>query len=329
METRTKESLKEIDKALVGRMYEGMLRIRLFEETQSRVFKAGEQEGFTHLYLGEEAIAVGACLNLNRDDFITSTHRGHGHMIAKGGDFKKMMAELYGRSTGQCLGRSGSLHIADRSIGMLGANGIVGDGNPIAVGAGYSIRLRGSKQVVVSFFGDGATNQGTFHESLNMAASWDLPVIFVIENNGLSCGTLTASVCRVLNNLGDRAAAYGIPGENIDGMDVVEVYRTVGRAVERARDGKGPTLVNCKTFRHHGHFEGDIDIRSPDEIKQAQSHDAVAAFEKRMLEECVITQAEILQRRRLVQEQIDEAVEFARNSPPAPAEDAMKFVYAE
>jgi TPP-dependent pyruvate/acetoin dehydrogenase alpha subunit len=323
------ESLKALDRGLVGRMYEGMLRIRLFEETQSRVFKAGEQEGFTHLYLGEEAIAVGACLNLNPDDFITSTHRGHGHMIAKGGDFKKMMAELYGRKAGQCLGRSGSLHIADRSIGMLGANGIVGDGNPIAVGAGYSIRLRGTRQVVVSFFGDGATNQGTFHESLNMAASFDLPVVFVIENNGLSCGTLTESVCRVLNNLGDRAAAYGIPGENIDGMDVVEVYRTVGKAVARARAGKGPTLVNCKTYRHHGHFEGDIDIRSSEQINEAQSHDAIAAFEKRMLGEGLITDREIQERRGKVQGLVDEAVEYARNSPPAPAEDAMKFVYAE
>jgi pyruvate dehydrogenase E1 component alpha subunit len=323
------ESLKKLDQDLVGRMYEGLLRIRLFEETQSRVFRAGEQEGFTHLYLGEEAIAVGACLNLKPDDFITSTHRGHGHMIAKGGDFKKMMAELYGRQTGQCLGRSGSLHIADRSIGMLGANGIVGDGNPIAVGAGYSIRLRGTRQVVVSFFGDGATNQGTFHESLNMAASWELPVIFVIENNGLSCGTITESVCRVLNNLGDRAAAYGIPGHNIDGMDVVEVYRTVGQAVERARAGKGPTLVNCKTFRHHGHFEGDIDVRTPEQIKEARSHDAVADFERRLIEEGLITQKQIQERRRRIQQLIDEAVEYARASPPAPAEDATKFVYAE
>jgi TPP-dependent pyruvate/acetoin dehydrogenase alpha subunit len=323
------ESLKKLDKGLVERMYEGMLRIRLFEETQSRVFKAGEQEGFTHLYLGEEAIAVGACLNLHPDDFITSTHRGHGHMIAKGGDFKRMMAELYGRRTGQCLGRSGSLHIADRSIGMLGANGIVGDGNPIAVGAGYSIRLRGTKQVVISFFGDGATNQGTFHESLNMAASWDLPVIFVIENNGLSCGTITESVCRVLDNLGDRAAAYGIPGENIDGMDVVQVYRTVGKAVERARAGKGPTLVNCKTYRHHGHFEGDIDVRSPEQVNEARSHDAVADFERSMLQDGLITEGGIREQRQRIQRLIDEAVEYARGSPPAPAEDAMKFVYAE
>src|SRR4030042_1379068 len=222
------ESLKALDKGLVERMHEGLLRIRLFEETQSRLFKAGGQEGFTHLYLGEGAIA-------------------------------------------------------DRGIGMLGANGLVGDGNPIAVGAGYSIRLRGTQQVVVSFFGDGASNQGTFPESLHMAASCALPVSFVLENNGLSCGTITASVCKVRQNLGDRAVAYGIPGENIDGMDVVEVYRTVGQAVERARAGKGPTLVNCQTFRHHGHLEGDIDVRTPQQIKDAQSHDAVADFENRMI----------------------------------------------
>jgi TPP-dependent pyruvate/acetoin dehydrogenase alpha subunit len=322
-------SLKSLDKDLVSRMYQGLLKIRLFEQTQSRVFRAGEQEGFTHLYLGEEAIAVGVCLNLNKDDFITSTHRGHGHMIAKGGDMKKMMAELYGRTTGTCLGRSGSLHIADRSIGVLGANGIVGDGNPIAVGAGYSIKLRDSKQVVVSFFGDGATNQGTFHESLNMASAFGLPVIFVIENNGLSCGTLTASVCRVLRNLGDRAVAYGIPGENIDGMDIVEVYQTAKKAVERARNGEGPTLINCKTFRHHGHFEGDIDIREEVEIKDAVSHDAVKGFEERMLKEGLITDEQIKVERERIQGMVDEAVDYARNSPRPKAEDATKYVYAE
>lgn len=323
------KSLKEFDRELILKLYETMLKIRLFEETQSRVFRAGEQEGFTHLYLGSEAIAAGVCANLNIDDYITSTHRGHGHMIAKGGDFKKMMAELYGRSTGYCLGRSGSLHIADRSIGVLGANGIVGDGNPIAVGAGYSIKLRGTKQVVVSFFGDGATNQGTFHESLNMAATWDLPVIFVIENNGLSCGVPTKTVCKVLEKLGDRAAAYGMPGENINGLDVIEVYITARKAVQRARNGKGPTLINCKTVRHHGHFEGDIDIRTKEEIEEALKQDAVGIFEKRMQDEMLITQKEIKEYRKRIQVIIDEAVEFARKSPYLKPEDALKFVYAE
>lgn len=206
------DAITRYDAKLVRRMYQTMLRIRLFEETQSRVFRAGEQEGFTHLYFGEEAIASGACLNLNKDDYITSTHRGHGHMIAKGGDLKRMMAELYGRSTGYCLGRSGSLHIADFSIGVLGANGIVGDGNPIAVGAGYSIMLRKTAQVVVSFFGDGAANQGTFHESINMAAAYDLPVVFVVEANTLACGVEMSDVSRNCRSYGDRAYGYGIPG---------------------------------------------------------------------------------------------------------------------
>jgi pyruvate dehydrogenase E1 component alpha subunit len=321
-------SLDNFDKKLVLGLYETILKIRLFEETQSKVFKAGEQEGFTHLYLGAEAVASGVCANLNKDDFITSTHRGHGHMIAKGGDLKKMMAELYGRSTGTCQGRSGSLHIADRSIGVLGANGIVGDGNPIAVGAGYSIKLRKTKQVVVSFFGDGATNQGTFHESVNMAASFDLPVLFVIENNQLSCGVPTGTVCKVLENLGDRAVAYGIPGANIDGADVLEVYTAAKKAVERARSGKGPSLINCKITRHHGHFEGDIDIRSKEEVEKAVKIDPVDKIEKRMLEGNMITKDEIKSYRDKTQKMIDEAVDFARNSPVPKPEDAMKFVYA-
>jgi len=320
--------LKDFDKDMIFKLYETMLKIRLFEETQSRVFGAGEQEGFTHLYIGAEAVATGVCANLNKDDYVTSTHRGHGHMIAKGGDLKKMMGELYGRSTGTCLGRSGSLHIADRNIGVLGANGIVGDGNPIAVGAGYSITLRKTKQVVVSFFGDGATNQGTFHESLNMAASFVLPVIFVIENNRLSCGVPTGTVCKVLDNLGDRAVAYGIPGENIDGIDVLEVYSTAKKAVQRARNGEGPTLINCKVSRHRGHFEGDIDIRTKKEVEEALKKDAVIKFEKQLLEENFITQEEIGSYRSKIQNLVDEAVDFAKKSPVPKPEDALKYVYA-
>lgn len=320
--------LKDFDKDIIFKLYETMLKIRLFEETQSRVFGAGEQEGFTHLYIGAEAVATGVCANLNKDDYVTSTHRGHGHMIAKGGDLKKMMGELYGRSTGTCLGRSGSLHIADRNIGVLGANGIVGDGNPIAVGAGYSIKLRKTEQVVVSFFGDGATNQGTFHESLNMAASFVLPVIFVIENNRLSCGVPTETVCKVLDNLGDRAVAYGIPGENINGIDVLEVYSTAKKAVQRARNGEGPTLINCKVSRHHGHFEGDVDIRTKKEVEEALKKDAVIKFEKQLLEENFITKGEIESYRSKIQNLVDEAVDFARKSPVPKPEDALKYVYA-
>jgi TPP-dependent pyruvate/acetoin dehydrogenase alpha subunit len=323
------KSLQGYDKGLVLKMYEGMLRIRIFEETQSKVFRAGEQEGFTHLSIGQEAIPTGVCLNLNKDDYITSTHRGHHHMIAKGGDLSRMMAELYGRKTGHCMGRSGSLHIADFSIGVLGANGIVGDGNPIATGAGYSIKLRKTKQVVASFFGDGASNQGTFHESINMAASWDLPVVFVCENNMVACGVRTAEVCKALKQLGDRAIGYGIPGFNIDGNDVVEVYETARTAVQRARRGEGPTLINCMTTRQHPHWEGDKDVRTKEEVQEQLERDAIKALERRMLEAGMINEQEIKATRERIQKLLDEAVEFARQSPKVGPEDALKYVYAE
>jgi len=323
------KSLQGYDKNLVLKMYEGMLRIRIFEENQSKVFRAGEQEGFTHLSIGQEAIPTGVCLNLNKDDYITSTHRGHHHMIAKGGDLNRMMAELYGRKTGYCMGRSGSLHIADFSIGVLGANGIVGDGNPIAMGAAYSIKLRKTKQVAVSFFGDGASNQGTFHESINMAAAWDLPVVFVCENNMVACGVRTADVCKALKNIGDRAIGYGIPGFNIDGNDVVEVYETAKTAIERARRGEGPTLMNCMTTRQHPHWEGDKDVRTKEEVQEQLQRDAITGMEKRMLEAGMISEQEIKATKERIQKLVDEALEFARKSPKVGREDALKFVYAE
>jgi acetoin:2,6-dichlorophenolindophenol oxidoreductase subunit alpha len=322
-------SLTIYGRELVLSMYRGMLRIRLFESTQSRVFRAGEQEGFTHLSIGQEAVPTGVCLNLNPADYVTSTHRGHGHMIAKGGDFKAMMAELYGRKTGSCKGRGGSLHIADFSIGVLGANGIVGDGNPIAVGAGYSIKLRRSGQVAVSFFGDGASNQGTFHESLNMAAAWDLPVVFVLENNGVACGVRTAEVSRELSHLGYRAIGYGIPGCNVDGNDVVEVYEAARTAVDRARRGGGPTLLNCVTSRQRPHWEGDTDVRSKEEMEDQQRRDAVTAFERRMLADGMADEGLIKSLRAEIQLLVDEAVEVARTSPKVGPEDALTYVYAE
>jgi acetoin:2,6-dichlorophenolindophenol oxidoreductase subunit alpha len=323
------DSMTRYEPALVRRMYNAMLRIRLFEETQSRVFRAGEQEGFTHLYLGEEAIAAGACLNLTREDYITSTHRGHGHMVAKGGDFKKMMAELYGRSTGYCMGRSGSLHIADFSIGVLGANGIVGDGNPLAVGAAYSIRLRKTSQVAVSFFGDGASNQGSFHESLNMASAFSLPVVFVLEANTVACGVDMNDVCRNPRTLGDRAYGYGMPGANIDGNDIIEVYETVKKAVERARRGEGPSLVACRTYRQRPHWEGDVEIRDKAEIEAWKKSDPIATFEARMRAATLITDDEIAAERASIQKEIDAAVEFARSSAPPTTADALKYVYAD
>ena len=323
-------SIKNVDKETILKLYETMLKIRHFEETESRIYRSGEQEGFVHLYIGQEAIASGVCANLNKDDYITSTHRGHGHVIAKGADLGKMMAELYLRQDGYCLGRSGSLHIADVSIGVLGANGIVGDGNPIAIGAGYSIKLRKSKQVCVSFFGDGAANQGTFHESANMAAAWSLPVIFVLEKNLIGCGVESREVFQrdALSELGKRrGAAYGMQGFDIDGNDVIEVYRAAKEAIERARKGEGPTLLSCATYRKRGHWEGDIDLRDEAEKAEWFKKDPIDKIEKQIMDKGIITEKDIKAYHDKVQKMVDDAVEFAKNSPHPKPEDALLYVY--
>ena len=238
------------------RMYKTLVRIRKFESRAVDLFAEGQIPGFLHSYLGEEAIATGVCANLRKTDFITSTHRGHGHIIAKGGDTKYMMAELYGRTTGYCKGKGGSMHIADRDLGILGANGIVGAGQDIAVGAGLAIRYRGTDQVAACFFGDGSTNQGTFHEALNLASVWKLPVIFVCENNHFGI-SMSQSKHQAIQDIADRAASYGFPGIAVDGNDVMAVYEVAKEAVDRARKGQGPTLIECKTWRWRGHFEGN------------------------------------------------------------------------
>src|SRR5438067_3707401 len=231
------------DKALW--IYERMTLIREFENRIAGLFAAGQLAGFLHFYAGEEAVAVGVCANLNDDDFITSTHRGHGHCIAKEVDVNEMMAELYGKATGSCRGKGGSMHIADVSKGMLGANGIVGGGAPLAVGAGLTAKINGSGQVAVCFFGDGASNQGAFHEAANLAAIWKLPVLFVCENNGYAEATpATYSVSVV--DIAKRAEAYNIPGFVVDGQDVFAVYEATGEAVKRARNGEGPTLLEIR-----------------------------------------------------------------------------------
>ena len=319
---------EELNKEILLSLYENMLKIRFFEQTQAKVYPT-EQEGFTHLYIGEEAIATGVCANLNKDDYITSTHRGHGHMIAKGGDMKKMMAELYGRIDGTCKGKSGSLHIADFSIGVLGANGIVNAGIPIATGAGYSIKYRGTKQVAVAFFGDGATTQGCFHEGVNMAAAWDLPVIFVIENNMYLVGTRFNRVCKVCDNLAAKAAGYGIPGFNIDGNDAEEVYKASKEAICRARDGKGPTLLNCFTYRQRTHFEGDLDVRDKKEVEQWLAMDPVKRMEEKLIKGGLLEATGIKAYREKIQSVVDEAVDFARKSPRPSPEIAYEDVFAD
>ena len=247
--------------------YRTMYTIRRFEENVNNLFLAGEIPGFVHLYIGEEAIATGMMANLSPKDYITSTHRGHGHTIAKGADLNRMMAEIFGKSTGYCKGKGGSMHIADFSIGMLGANGVVGGGYNLAVGAGLAAKLSGTDQVSVCFFGDGASNRGTFHEGMNMAAAWKLPVVFVCENNQWASTTPYRTTTSV-ENISDRAIGYGIPGVVVDGNDVFAVYEAAQAAVERARDGGGPTLLEAKTYRIKGHFVGDPEMyRTKEEVQ--------------------------------------------------------------
>lgn len=252
--------MKESNEELVG-LLEKMLVIREFETTVQKHFAEGEIPGFVHLYLGEEAVGVGACSALKEEDYITSTHRGHGHLLARGGDIKKTMAEIFGKATGYNKGKGGSMHIADVSLGILGANGIVGAGLPIAAGSGISAQILGKESVTICFFGDGASNRGTFHEAINLASVWNLPVVFVCENNmyGISMPQYRADGRKGQNikDVSDRAVAYGISGVTVDGNDVMAVREAVIEAVKKARANGGPSLVECKTYRWRGHFEGD------------------------------------------------------------------------
>jgi TPP-dependent pyruvate/acetoin dehydrogenase alpha subunit len=309
-------------------MYARMLKIRHFENRVKDLFAAGEMPGFVHLYLGEEAVAVGACAALNDEDYITSTHRGHGHIIAKGGDVKRMMAELYGKATGYNKGKGGSMHIADPSLGILGANGIVGAGLPIATGAALSAKLRKSGQVVACFFGDGASNQGTFHEAVNIASAFDLPVVYVCENNLYAVGTRQSDV-RKIEDIADRGAGYGIPGLAIDGNDVVAVYETCKEAVDRARAGMGPTLIECKTYRWRAHFEGEPDTyRPPEEVRAWIAREPIAPYRKSLIEQGVLSEAEAEQIEAGVVAELDQAVEYARQSPLPEAESALADLWA-
>ena len=309
-------------------MFSTMTKIRLFESELQKFFAAGKIPGFVHLYLGEEAVATGACAALKQTDMITSTHRGHGHCIAKGGDLKLMMAEIYGRSTGYCKGKGGSMHIADFNIGILGANGIVGGGGPLAVGAAFSCQYKDTKGVCACFFGDGASNQGTTQESLNMASAWKLPVIFINENNGygISC---PQSKSMAITDIADRAAGYDMPGVVIDGNDVLAVYEAVTMAVERARKGQGPSLIECKTYRWRGHFEGDACVyRSEKELEEWKAKDPIPRFAKKLVETGTATQAELDGISASVAAEIEAAVKFAEDSPFPKPEDLLEDVYA-
>src|SRR5215471_17863534 len=267
-------------------MLRQMLTIRRFEERASADYLAGKIYGVVHCYIGEEAVAVGVCSALNRADRIISTHRGHGHCIAKGADLNLMMAELYGRQTGYCKGKGGSMHIADFGIGMLGANGIVAGGISIITGAGLAAQMEGKGGVAVSFFGDGASNAGPFHECLNIAAAWKLPMIYVCENNMYAAQTAAAAT-HALGDVAARAAGYGIPGVVVDGNDVFAVYQAANTAVERARSGGGPTLIECKTYRWRSHTErrGQPDPRDPGEVEAWKNRDPIALLEQQLREQ--------------------------------------------
>lgn len=309
-------------------MYRVMVRIRTFEGRVVKEFAAGNILGAAHLYAGEEAVATGACANLRLDDYITSTHRGHGHLIAKGGKTDRMMAEIYGKKTGYNKGKGGSMHIADMEIGILGANAIVGAGIPIAGGAALSAKMRGTDQVAICFLGDGATNTSRFHEGVNLAACWNLPVVYIIENNLYAESTSISGACK-LANLSDRASAYGIPGKTVDGNDVLAVYEAVGEAVARARKGQGPTLIECKTYRHRGHFEGDPQTyKAKEEIEEWLKKDPIPRFKKQLIEMGVLTEETADKIVQEMNQEIERAVKFAVESPlPAP-EEALEDVYA-
>jgi pyruvate dehydrogenase E1 component alpha subunit len=311
-------------------MLRTMQTIRRFEERASDDFQAGHIYGVVHCYIGQEAVAVGVCSALTREDQIISTHRGHGHCIAKGADLKRMMAELYGRYTGYCKGKGGSMHIADFNIGMLGANGIVAGGIPIVTGAGLAAQLDGKGRVAVSFFGDGASSAGPFHESLNIAALWKLPVIYVCENNSYGVNT-PATAAVAVKDVADRGAAYGVPGVVVDGNDVLAVYEAAYAAVRRARAGEGPTLLECKTYRWRNHTEikGAPDSRPSEEVAAWKQRDPIARFVAQLTAQRLLTDEDWTRMDDAIVQEIEQAVSFARESPFPPLTAAVEDAFVD
>ncbi|MBX5448966.1 thiamine pyrophosphate-dependent dehydrogenase E1 component subunit alpha [Thermogemmatispora sp.] len=322
------EALPALSPEQMRSLLQTMYRIRAFEEKVDELFMRGEVHGTTHLSIGEEATAAAALQALRPDDYITSTHRGHGHCISKGADLKLMMAELLGKETGYCRGRGGSMHIADVASGNLGANGVVGGGIPIATGVGLSIKMQGLDRVCLCFFGDGAANEGTFHESLNLAAIWDLPVIFLCENNqyGMSMSVRRAMRCETI---AQRSIAYGIPGERVDGNDVFAVYEAVSRAAARARAGQGPTLIEAVTYRYKGHSKSDQNrYRTREEIRAWQERDPIKRLAAYLREHGLMTPEEIEREEAAAYQAIEEAYQFALASPEPDPDSLLEGVYA-
>jgi pyruvate dehydrogenase E1 component alpha subunit len=317
-----------MDNQLRRELYGKTLLIRRFEEKILEVFSYGKLAGsMFHVSIGEEAVAAGVVSALEPDDYITSNHRGHGHFIAKGADLNKMMAELYGKQTGYCHGKGGSMHIADVDKGHLGANGIVGGGFAIATGAGYSAKMKKDGKVSVCFFGDGASNEGLFHESLNMAGLWKLPVLYVCENNLYAMSTpfreSTAG-----KTIAERAAAYGMAGEVVDGNDAEAVYEAAKKAVARARAGEGPTLLECSTYRHYGHSRGDVSVyRTREEEAEWKKRDPIKLNAERLIKEGVLTEEDIAKMEEEIASRLEEACAFADESPYPPVESMYEDIY--
>ena len=319
---------RDIEPALQVELLKTMQRIRRFEERAEELYLGGELPGFIHLSIGQEACAAGACLALRRDDFITSTHRGHGHCLAKGAPMDRMMAELYAKVTGSCKRKGGSMHIADFSVGMLGANGVVGGGANLAVGAAIAARLRGTDQIAVCFFGDGASNRGPVHEAMNLAAVWSLPVIFFCENNQYASTTSVKTVMKI-EDVADRAAGYGMPGIVVDGNDVVAVYSALREYAERARKGDGPVLIEAKTYRMRGHFVGDPQVyRDASEVQAQRVNDPIERQTRRLLSERVLDEDALVRMKAEVEEELAGAVQFGRESPLPEPEEALDDLYA-
>jgi TPP-dependent pyruvate/acetoin dehydrogenase alpha subunit len=309
-------------------MYRRMIRIREFELAAMSFFKRGQVKGAVHPYIGQEASGVGVCMALRRDDLIAGTHRSHGHNIAKGADTKRMMAEILGKDTGYCKGRGGSMHIAAFEAGSLGALAVVGSGIPLAVGAALAFKMRGEDRVAVPFTGDGGSNTGNWHECLNMASIWDLPVVFVLENNRWAVSTSVDTVVKV-KDLSIRAQAYGIPGVRVDGFDILAVYEAAVRAVARARRGEGPTLLVTESYRFEGHYAGEPEVyRTRAEVEEHRKLDPIPRFRKYLLDNGKASSNELNVIDAEVKQAIAGAVQFAKASPPPDPATAMDYIYA-
>jgi acetoin:2,6-dichlorophenolindophenol oxidoreductase subunit alpha len=311
-------------------LHRRMVRIRVFEEEAGKLMEQGKIPGALHLYVGEEAVAAGVMAHLSAQDQITSTHRGHGHLVAKGGDFRQMYAELFGKATGYCKGKGGSMHIADLDLGMLGANGIVGGGPPIALGAAFSNKYRGTQHATCCFFGDGASNEGTFHEAANMAALYKLPLVFVCENNGF--GEFTRQERhQAIRDIADRAPGYGMPGVIVDGMDVLAVYEAAGAAIARARGGEGPTLLECKTYRffdHVGVRGMGVVYRDDSEVVEWRRRDPITLFEAHLASTDVLSAENATGVWDAIRAEAQAAIAFAEESPYPEPDALLEDVYA-